>query len=227
MAKRGGGSSLAITGARREGTEDGADIIRLETNAGEIDCRFHPAPGNNAVLYVFGAGGGLGGPAREIYIRLCRLLASEGVAGLRLDYRRPGDLEACVLDVLAGIAFLELDRITRVVLVGHSFGGAVVITAGSLSEAVIAVAALSSQTAGTSAAVQLSPRPLLLIHGGNDRILPDFCSRDIFARAKDPKQLIIYPGCSHGLDECREQLDADLIAWLRTAVAGTSRAGSL
>ena len=37
----------------------------------------------------------------------------------------------------------------RIVLVGHSFGGAVVITAGALNPKVVAVAALSSQLFGT------------------------------------------------------------------------------
>jgi alpha-beta hydrolase superfamily lysophospholipase len=110
-----------------------------------------------------------------------------------------------------------------VVLVGHSFGGAVVITAGAASEAVIAVAALSSQLAGASAAADLAPRPLLVAHGTADEILPDRCSRDIFERAREPKRLILYAGCRHGLDQCRDDLDRDLTGWLRE-VAGLARA---
>ena len=51
------------------------------------------------------------------------------------------------------------------VLVGHSFGGAVVITAGAASEVAIAVAALSSQARGIEAVASLAPRPLLVVHG--------------------------------------------------------------
>ena len=106
----------------------------------------------------------------------------------------------------------------RVVLVGHSFGGAVVITAGATSEVVIAVAALSSQTRGTDLADRLSPRPLLLMHGTADEVLPDTCSRAIHRRAREPKRLVLYPGCRHGLDQCREELDRDLLGWLREVV---------
>lgn len=105
-------------------------------------------------------------------------------------------------------------------LVGHSFGGAVVISAGALSDDVAAVAALSSQTYGTSLADQVSPRPLLLMHGTNDEILPDTCSRQIYERAREPKELRLYPGCRHGPDECRDQIDADLTAWLAGQLPG-------
>jgi len=106
-----------------------------------------------------------------------------------------------------------------VLLVGHSFGGAVVITAGAESNAVVGVAALSSQSYGTEAAGRLSPRPLFLGHGTADEVLPDRCSRDIYQRAKEPKRLVLYPGCRHGLDQCREDVDRDLLGWIREVVA--------
>jgi dienelactone hydrolase len=65
-------------------------------------------------------------------------------------------------DVLLGLAWLAGEGRRRVVLVGHSFGGAVVVTAGAAAgDAVVAVAALSSQTRGTEAAASLSPKSLL------------------------------------------------------------------
>ena len=211
---------LALTNVAVEPAGPGAERVALETDRGVIECRYHDAPaGDAAVLWVFGAGGGLGGPAGGVYERLGGQLAPEGLASLQVAYRRPADLPECVHDVLAGVAFLGSLGRGRVVLVGHSFGGAAVITAGAASEAVIAVAALSSQLAGTGDAPRLAPRPLLVAHGTADEILPDRCSRDIHARARDPKQLILYPGCRHGLDACRDDLDRDLTAWLRTLAA--------
>lgn len=187
----------------------------LETPQGEIRTRLHAAPaGDAAVLWVFGSGGGLSGPAGGVYSRLSEQLRPRGVAGLELDYRRPGRLGDCVDDVLTGVAFLKDLGRRRVVLVGHSFGGAVVIAAGVESPDVVAVAALSSQTSGAGEVGRLSPRPLLLAHGEADEILSAGGSRDLFARASEPKRLILYPGCRHGLDECREALDRDLSAWL-------------
>jgi pimeloyl-ACP methyl ester carboxylesterase len=46
----------------------------------------------------------------------------------------------------------------RFILVGHSFGGAVVLDAAGRAPDVIAVAALSSQTAGVGDIAALSPR---------------------------------------------------------------------
>jgi fermentation-respiration switch protein FrsA (DUF1100 family) len=205
-----------LRGAHREPDGGGAERVLLDTSAGPIECRLHDArPGASAVLWVFGAGGGLGGPAGGVYARLGRQLASEGIASLELAYRRPGALRDCVYDALLGIAYLGTLGRTRIVLVGHSFGGAVVITGGAISREVVAVAALSSQTYGTEAVPKLSPRPLLVVHGQADEVLADGCARDIFRRAGEPKRLVLYPGCGHGLDECREALDRDLLGWLR------------
>ena len=215
--------TLELRGAERTPDDAGVDRVTLDTNLGPIECRLHTGgAGTAAVLWVFGAGGGLGGPAGGVYARLGRQLTGEGVTSLELSYRQPNALRECVLDVLLGIAYLGTLGRTRVILVGHSFGGAVAITTGAVSPAVVAVAALSSQSSGTDLVDRLSPRPLLLAHGEADEILPDACSRDIFARAGEPKRLILYPGCRHGLDQCREALDRDLLTWLRE-VALTQR----
>ena len=199
---------------------DGAARLDLVTDRGTIGGRLHDGPADGpardaAVLWVFGSGGGLHGPAGGLYDRLGARMAAEGVTSLQVAYRRPADLAECVLDVLVALAHLADRGRSRVVLVGHSFGGAVVITAGAASDAVIAVAALSSQSAGTGAVPAVSPRPLFVAHGEADEVLPDRCSRDIYARALGPKRLVLYPGCRHGLDACRDALDRDLMAWLR------------
>jgi fermentation-respiration switch protein FrsA (DUF1100 family) len=171
------------------------------------------------VVWVGGAGGGLDGPAAGLYGTLARdLAANYGVAGLRLHYRFPNHLDDCVLDTLMGVAWLRgAEGIARAALVGHSFGGAVVIAAAAGSEAgaVSAVAPLSTQTFGATAAVaQVAPRPILFLHGTADEILPPTCSTSLFARAGEPKRIKLYPGARHGLEEAREELIADLRAWL-------------
>ena len=199
----------------------GVEQLTLKTDAGDIPCRFHQAQeGSAAVLWVGGAGGGLDGPAGGMYPRLAAQLARQGIASLRLHYRLPNRLSDCVLDTLAGVACLRQRGRTRVALVGHSFGGAVVISAGSISDETVGVAALSSQTQGTSRVGALSPRPLLLMHGSADQALPDTCSRDLYSRAMQPKRLLLYPGCRHGLDECCDEVDRDLLGWLRDVLLG-------
>lgn len=201
--------------------ELGLDEVLLTTNAGQITCRLHRnGQATAGVVWVGGAGGGLDGPAGGLYPRLAAQLAAQGVESLRLDYRRPNDLIACILDTLLGAGYLQGRGIDRLALVGHSFGGAVVISAGVASSSVFGVAALSSQTYGTDLVRDLGPRSLLLMHGSADSVLPDSCSRDIFRRARDPKEVLLYPGCGHGLDECREAVDRDLLRWLRQVLLG-------
>jgi fermentation-respiration switch protein FrsA (DUF1100 family) len=196
-----------------------SERLQLVTSEGALPCRYHPAEGEHAILWVFGAGGGLGGPAGGLYTRLGGQFREYGTASLELNYRHAGVLEDCIPDVLIGLAYLESLGKSQIALVGHSFGGAVVINAGVISDAVIAVAALSSQTAGTQAVGKLSPKPVIFIHGEKDEILPPACSRDLHARAGEPKELILYPDCFHGLDQCREALDRDLSRWLRDVLA--------
>lgn len=188
--------------------------VTISSRIGDIHCEQFGEPSADAVIWVFGAGGGFGGPAGGVYTRLGEQLASEQIGSLCVNYQRPGHLQPCIADVSEAIDYLLRLAAKRIVLVGHSFGGAVVIRAGIAQDAVTGVAALSSQTAGTEGVERLSPRPLLLIHGEEDEILPAWCSSDIYRRAKDPKHLILYPGCMHGLDQCAAQLDRDLTEWI-------------
>jgi dienelactone hydrolase len=201
--------------AAGENDEDGARAFEMHTDEGVIHARYHEAPFSDAgVIWMFGSGGGFDGPAGGMYTRLAKQFLEYGIASLRVDYRNPGDLVSSVLDVLVSLHVLGSLGVTRVALVGHSFGGAVAICAGAANPAVIGVAALSSQSALTHSVTDLAGRPLLLMHGTRDEVLPHTCSEQIFRTASDPKEIRLYD-CKHGLDECRDQIDADLTEWIR------------
>jgi dienelactone hydrolase len=151
---------------------------------------------------VGGAGGGLDGPARGLYPAASEQLQKRGIASLRLHYRKPNELGDCVLDTLAGVAFLAREGATRVAVVGHSFGGAVVISAGASSPNIKAVVPMSSQTFGTELTSAVAPRAMLLIHGTNDTVLSDRCSRQIYAAAREPKEIKLYPAPDTGSTRC-------------------------
>jgi fermentation-respiration switch protein FrsA (DUF1100 family) len=194
---------------------EAAQRLRFELEGIGFDGRLHPATsGDGAVLWVFGSGGGLGGPAGGVYARLGASLVSRGVTSLELDYRRLRDLESCVADVLAGVAHLEGLGRKRIVLVGHSFGGRVVIEAALRAPSVVAVAALSSVDVEPGVVERLSPRSLLLLHGEADEVVPSSVSVGLFKRAGDPKSLLLYPECLHGLDSCGSAIDRDLASWI-------------
>jgi fermentation-respiration switch protein FrsA (DUF1100 family) len=205
---------LELVSIERRGL-NGSEELFLHTNHGSIKGHYHETiTGDAAVVWVGGVGGGMEGPAQGLYSRLAFNLTKDQIASLRMDYREPGNLMACVLDALLAIKYLALLGRKRIILIGHSFGGAVVINAG-IAITVVGVAALSSQTAGTDLVEQLSPRPLLLMHGTSDEILPDICSHDIYLRAKEPKKILLYKGCGHRLDECRKEVDRDLMEWIK------------
>lgn len=202
--------------------------VLLRTDDGDVETRYHAVKGARAgVVWVGGAGGGLDGPARGLYPAACDRLQQLGVAGLRLHYRFPNQLEDCVTDAALGAQFLATKGVKQIGLVGHSFGGAVVIAAGALIEEVRAVVPMSTQTYGTELAPLISPRPLLLIHGTEDEILSDDCSRDVFRRAREPKELRLFPGARHGLDEARAEILDLLVSWLAEKLSADEVANSL
>ena len=192
----------------------GSDQVILGTPNGDIECIYQSVDEPRGVVWVSGARGGFDGPSSGVYSRVSRELVDKGINSLRLNYRFPGELDQCITDVLVAIRFLDCLGIDRIALVGHSFGGAVVIMAGIMTTQVKTVVALSSQTVGAQRVNELSPIPLLLVHGDTDRILPSICSKQLYRWAGEPKKLVIYPGSGHLLEECKEELHDLLIDWL-------------
>ena len=194
--------------------DTGQTRVILRNTKGDIEGIFHRAEGPAGVVWVSGSLGGLDGPSFGIFKTLSATLVKYGISSLRLDYRLPGDFDQCVHDVLVGVNFLKQSGVDYIALVGHSFGAAVVIMAATMSTEVKAVVGLSSQTYGTHRVSELSPKPLLLIHGDRDRNLPVRSSWHIFERAKEPKDIVIYKGSGHFLRECRQELYELLRRWL-------------
>lgn len=205
--------------------DSGALRVMLDTTRGGIEAILHPVEGGTAaVICVGGAMGGLDGPADRLYARLPLLLASARVTVLRIEYRKPNEFEECVLDVLAGCSFLKGIGATDLALVGHSFGGAVVIKAGELHSMVRGVASLSPQLFGTRQVENLA-RPLLLVHGMADTILSHEASEDIYRRANEPKRIVLYAEAGHSLIQAKDQVDELLGDWLAARLAGMPEAG--
>ena len=164
-------------------------------------------------MYAAGARGGVAGPANGLYRDLAVRLAERGVAGMRVDYRHPANLDESVLDVLVAVWHMANVGYPRVALVGHSFGGGVVLSASRYTSHARAVAALATQLMGAEEAALLGGRPLLLVHGEADAVLPVANARVVLGWAPEPKRLVAYPGAGHGLRECADEVRALLEAW--------------
>ena len=106
-----------------------------------------------------------------------------------------------------------------VIIVGHSFGGAVVIATGVAASHVKGVVALSPQTYGANMAGMLSPLPLLVAHGKADTRLPPRCAEQIYEWAQEPKKLVLFEGAEHRLEECKDELEALLSEWIPETLA--------
>jgi len=83
---------------------------------------------------------------------------------------------------------------------------------------VAGVVAFAPQTYGAQMAGQLAPRPLLVVHGKADTRLPYACGGYIDDWAQEPKQLVLYDGAEHRLDECAAALEQLLTQWILTTL---------
>ncbi len=201
-------------------TDEGYMPVRLSTARGAIEARYYESdrPGR-AVIFVGGIGGDFDTPAKGLYPRLCLELLPRGINALRVAFRHPTVLDESIYDVLAGLEFLKGKGVTAAGLVGHSFGGAVIIKAAALSDLVYTVVTLATQCHGSEAVAELKAEcTLLLIHGSEDPVLPTYCSSNAYNLAIGLKRLSIYDGAGHGLDESAEEVHKEVFDWIVKAL---------
>ncbi|MGK0202237.1 MAG: fermentation-respiration switch protein FrsA (DUF1100 family) [Planctomycetota bacterium] len=130
--------------------------------------------------------------------------------------------DGTIADALAAVDYALARDPNRTIVFGHSLGGAIAIVAGAQRQAVRAVVAESTFpsyraiAAASAPALDilvplfvsegqdpitylpvLTPRPLLVIHGEDDHIVPVALGKKLFEAASEPKQLWIVPGSRH------------------------------
>lgn len=216
---------LLRVGAAPFDDDQGAFRLHMETTRGPIEAVFHAVEGGTgAAIFVGGAMGGIDGPADKIYTRLPDLLREHEVSSLRIEYRVPNNIEECVLDVLAGCSFLKGIGATDAVLVGHSFGAAVVISAAELAPLARGVVSLSPQLNGTRTVENIDV-PLLLVHGMADTVLSHEASEDIYRRAREPKRIVLYAEAGHSLIQAKDEITGLLLEWIPAALEGRAPEG--
>lgn len=207
---------MAISDVQRGEPQDGYTPVELRTTRGVVSLRHYAAKGAlRCMIWVGGIGGDWKTPAKGLYPRLCSELVADQISSLHLKYRHPTDLSESTLDVLAGLTYLDAEGISAAGLAGHSFGGAVVIQAAVNSPKVRTVVTLSTQSHGAGVVSELAPGcSILLIHGKEDRILTPTNSQYIYTLAHQPKNLVLFDGAGHWLDEVAEQVHDTIRGWV-------------
>ena len=146
-----------------------------------------------------------------IYLSLACKLATlgRGIPCLRLDYRYPSTTGPCINDVKAGMAYLrDMSGLDRFVLIGWSFGGAVVFSVAAEDQRVVGCATVASQTAGCEGIEKLPPRPVLLMHGSRDNTLDVGCSQRLFHMyGCGDRTLEVFEGDNHSLSGNAERAE--------------------
>ena len=189
--------------------------VEVYTPKGLLTLMWHGDPSaERVVLMAGGAMGGLLGPANGAWHDVGVALATRGIATVRVGYRVNNDLPECVLDLAAAADLASRGGAEQFVSVGHSFGGAVAIGAAiALPKHIVAVATLSTQSAGCENAYMLEGRPLLLLHGDNDKLLPIECSATVQMIAGGG-ELVVLQGGGHLLREVEDEVRSRLIEWI-------------
>ena len=195
------------------------DHVEVFTMSGLLTILWHGTGDEEAVVVCAGgAMGGLLGPADGLYHDLGVALVAEGIATLRVGWRRPNDLDGCTHDLLAALELAVRRGARRAVTVGHSFGGAVAVQAGVLADDLVAgVVTLATQSAGCEVADRLAGRPVLCLHGDADELLPPMCSELVAGLSGG--ELVVLPGAGHLLTQAGDELRARLLAWIPATLA--------
>ena len=172
------------------------------------------SPVSAAIVAGGGAMGGLLGPGHGLYHQLGRSWAARGVRFVRVGYREPNNLDLCAHDLACGVETARDAGAERVVLFGHSFGGAAAIRAAVVMPAsVVGVVTFATQSAGCEVAGALAGRPLLLFHGDRDELLPPDASYVVQAIAGSG-EVVILPGDGHVLARSDDAITERLDEWL-------------
>ena len=199
--------------------------VEMYTRRGLLSLLWHEPDGDAqkvGVVMVGGAMGGMLGPGDSLFHVLGEELVTQGIPSIRLSYRKPNDMDSCCVDTAAAVQLLVGSGADAVVVMGHSFGGAVAIrVAVGLSAMVCGVVTFATQSAGCEIAGGLHATPLLMFHGDSDSILPLEASEVVRSIAGTGDLHVMY-GDDHLLAKSHDVMFSTTMDWLGTVFSGAS-----
>lgn len=193
------------------------EFIQIETSRGRVDCAYYRAEGTDkGVIMVTGVGGDFDTPAEGLYPRLAADLKYTGISSLRIKFRNPKNLAEALIDVLVGMEFLESENVKAFGLIGHSFGGAVVVQAAYNNNKVRTIVMLATQGYGIEP-ISFLPKDtsVFLIHGEEDETIPPDVSVLAYNLAHEPKRIEVYDArAGHELDNVANEVYVEVKDWI-------------
>ena len=203
----------------------GLEHIEIYTPHGLLSVFAHGAedgsPPTAALVCCGGAMGGVLGPGHGLFHQLATTWSCRGVGVYRVGYRIPNDLDRCAHDVACGVEMAIAAGAERVVVMGHSFGGAVAVRVAVVMTAEVhGVVTFATQSAGCEVAGALDGRPLLLFHGDRDELLPPESSV-IVREIAGAGEVVMLPGDGHLLAKSDAVITERLDAWLPVTLGMT------
>jgi uncharacterized protein len=204
------------------GVPEAAEVTVATDDGLELGAWHVPARGETrgTVLFLPGNAGN-----RSMRAPVAARLADEGLATLLVDYRgyggnpgRPSE-EGLRADALAAREWLDdRDDTGPVIYLGESLGGAVAVDlarrnapavlvlrspftsladVGRVHYPWLPVGLLLRDRYPSADRVDAVDAPVLVVAGGEDRIIPPEQSRALYEAASEPKQLVVLPGLDH------------------------------
>lgn len=207
----------------------GLEHLEMYTPHGLLTVFTHTEPGgpapSAAIVTCGGAMGGVLGPGHGLFHQLGAVWPARGASVYRVGYRVPNDLDRCAHDVACAVEMAIESGARRVIVMGHSFGGAVAVRVAVVMTAEVhGVVTFATQSAGCEVAGALAGRPLLLFHGDRDELLP-MQSSELVRMIAGTGELVVLPGDGHLLGRSDEVIMDKLDEWL-PAPLGLADAGS-
>lgn len=188
--------------------------ISISTACGVAQGLWRPSSVTRAAAILLpDSTGALAGPSR-LFDDLASRVQRLGGSVLQLEHQ-PGSLDQRVEMLLCALEALRRQGVERMALIGWELGASLAIAAGAASDAVTGVAALAPDPSTADRVTQLTPRRLLLLHGSADVTISPAVSRFLYARASDPKELVVYPGERHDFSLYHDEALEKLTTWTR------------
>lgn len=189
--------------------------ITISTPCGSVRGQWRPSSVTRAAAILLpDEGGALAGPF-HLFDDLAARVQRSGASVLQLE-RCSDTLDGRLVCLLSALTALRRQGVQRMALIGWHTGASLAIAAGSASDDVTGVAALAPDATAADLVAEVSPRRLLLMHGSHDVVVSSAISRLLYARAADPKELVIFPGEQHDFSVFHEEALDKLTAWTRS-----------